>query len=45
VFLVLRLDGHVSWPWTEVLAPLMSWVCIRIVGELYRVRATNGLEV
>ncbi|CAN0237782.1 unnamed protein product [Scytosiphon promiscuus] len=36
-FLVLRLDNDIAWLWTEVLSPLMAWVCIRVVGELCRI--------
>eukprot|EP00752_Nemacystus_decipiens_P012075 g10705.t2 len=37
VFLIRRLDGHNSRSWEEVLAPLMAWVCLRFLGELFRI--------
>ncbi|CAM9252462.1 unnamed protein product [Ascophyllum nodosum] len=35
VFLVMRLDGRISWSSSEVLSPLILWLVVNTLGALY----------
>lgn len=44
IFLTLRLDDDMDWSFAAVLAPLLGWVFLTLLGHVYEVKSSTTIS-